>query len=117
MTGWDFFAKDTISKQLVRAADGIGAAIAEGIGRRSFVENRRFVRTARGSLNETWHWVRRAHRCRLLTPQVTDRIKPLIDELSLKLSAYLRSIGELVEKDQASEKDRHHPRGPRTTNC
>ncbi|MHC5720069.1 MAG: four helix bundle protein, partial [Nostoc sp.] len=27
---WDFFAKDTIGKQIVRSADSIGANIAEG---------------------------------------------------------------------------------------
>jgi len=43
---WDYFARDTVGKQLVRAADSIGANIAEGTGRRSFQDNRRFVRTA-----------------------------------------------------------------------
>jgi four helix bundle protein len=33
---WDSFAKDTVGKQLVRAADSIGANIAEGSGRGSF---------------------------------------------------------------------------------
>ena len=45
--GWDSFAKDTLGKQLVRAADSIGANIAEGYGRGSGADNRRFVRTAR----------------------------------------------------------------------
>jgi four helix bundle protein len=30
---WDYFAKDTISKQIVRAADSVCANIAEGRGR------------------------------------------------------------------------------------
>lgn len=98
--GWDFFAKDTVGRQLVRAADSIGANIAEGMGRRSFVENPRFVRTARGSLNETRHWLRRAHRRGLLKDGVVGTIRPIIDELSLKLNAYLRAIGELVEKER-----------------
>lgn len=100
---WDFFAKDTVGKQLVRAADSIGANVAEGTGRRSFIENRRFVRTARGSLNETRHWLRRAHRRGLLKKEVVEKIRPLVDELSLKLNAYLRSIGELVERDRAKK--------------
>jgi four helix bundle protein len=58
---WDFFAKETVGKQPVRAADSIGANIAEGMGRRSFTEDRRFVRTGRGPLNETRHCLRRAH--------------------------------------------------------
>ncbi len=90
---WDRFAKDTIGRQLVSAADSIGANIAEGTGRGSFQDNRRFVRTARASLNETRHWLRRAHSRHLLTEEKIQRIKPLIDELSPKLNAYLRSIG------------------------
>ena len=54
--GWNIFARDTVGKQLVKAAASIGANIAEGTGRGTFVDNRRFVRIARGSLNETQNW-------------------------------------------------------------
>jgi four helix bundle protein len=90
---WEYFPKSTLGKQLVRAADSIGANIAEGTGRGSYQDNRRFVRTARGSLNETRHWLRRAHNRHLLTGDTTARIRPLIDELAPKLNAYLHSIG------------------------
>jgi four helix bundle protein len=33
---WERFEKDTLGKQLVRAADSIGANIAEGIGRGTY---------------------------------------------------------------------------------
>jgi four helix bundle protein len=45
---WDHFTKDTIGKQLARSADSIGANIAEGEGRGSYQDNRRFVKIARG---------------------------------------------------------------------
>ena len=95
VTAWDRFAKQTMGAQLVRSADSIGANIAEGAGRGSFQDNRRFVRTARGSLNETKHWLRRAHVRRLLDSETVKRIKPLVDELAPKLNAYLRSIGRV----------------------
>src|SRR6266480_6959451 len=60
--GWNYFHRDTVGKQLVSAGDSIGANIAEGVGRGKFLDNRRFVRIARGSLNETKHWLRRAHK-------------------------------------------------------
>jgi four helix bundle protein len=32
VTGWTYFEKDTVGKQLVKAADSVGANIAEGTG-------------------------------------------------------------------------------------
>ena len=98
---WGSFAKDTVGRQIVRSADSVGANIAEGTGRGSFQDNRRFVRNARGSLNETTHWLRRAFRRKLLTNDQVDRLKPIVDELAPRLNAYLNSIGKLhgsVEK-------------------
>lgn len=91
--GWDHFAKDTIGKQIVRSADSIGANISEGTGRGSFQDNRRFVKIARGSLNETQHWLRRAYKRNLLTKEQVSELSPLVDELAPKLNAYLKSIG------------------------
>lgn len=91
--GWSSFAKDTVGKQIVRAADSIGANIAEGSGRGSFQDNRRFVRIARGSLKETQHFLRRAWKRKLLSAAQIKALKPLTDELAPKLNAYLKSIG------------------------
>src|SRR5436309_11107892 len=92
VNSWTILARDTVDKQLVRAADSIGANIAEGAGRGSYQDNRRYVRIARGSLNETKHWLRRAYKRKLLTQPDTDRLRPLLDELSPRLNAYLKSI-------------------------
>jgi len=90
---WARFAQNTVGVQVVRSADSIGANIAEGSGRGSFQDNRRFVRIARGSMKETQHFLRRAYRRKLLTSEEVDRIKPIVDELAPKLNAYLKSIG------------------------
>ena len=90
---WDRFAKTTVGVQVVRAADSVGANIAEGDGRGSYADNKRFVRTARGSLNETKHFLRRAYRRGLLTKADVEALKPLVDELGPKLNSYLKSIG------------------------
>lgn len=94
---WDILARDTVGKQLVRAADSVGANIAEGAGRYCHPDNKRFVRIARGSLNETQHWLRRAHRRQLLTKDQTDRLSAVMNELGPKLNAYLRSIGKAAD--------------------
>ena len=94
---WDNFARDTIGKQLVRAADSIGANIAEGIGRGTFRDNRCFARNARGSLNETKHWLRRAFRRELLDARFVNKLKPVVDELAPKLNAYIRYLSKSVK--------------------
>ena len=101
---WDWLAKDTIGKQLIRAADSIGANIAEGTGRGSYQDNRRFVRFARGSLYETRHWLRRAYSRNLLSDCQVDELKPLVEELAPRLNAYLRSIGPIAKGGHTERK-------------
>lgn len=90
---WEPFAKATVGKQLARAADSVGANIAEGYGRASPVDNRRFVRTARDSLYEVRHFLRRADQRRLLTLEQKTKLRPMRKELLPALNAYLRSLG------------------------
>jgi four helix bundle protein len=54
---WGNFEKDTIGKQLVRAADSISANIAEGYGRYFYKESKQFYFYARGSIQETKSWL------------------------------------------------------------
>ena len=103
VASWQNFAKDTVGKQLVRSADSIGANIAEGTGRGAFQDNRRFVRIARGSLNETKHWLRRAYKRQLLTQTQIDTLRQILDELAPKLNAYLRSIGPASDKQRTTD--------------
>lgn len=100
---WDVFAKDTVGKQIVRSADSFGANISEGYGRGTYNDNKRFVRTARGSLYETRHWLRRAYKRSLINDEQVSVIKPLIDNLAPMLNAYLKSIG--TRKDEFEEND------------
>jgi four helix bundle protein len=87
------FARDTVGKQLVRAADSVGANIAEGAGRGSPQDNRRFIRIARGSRYETRHFLPRAYRRQLLTDDQVQPLRATLDELAPRLNAYLRAVG------------------------
>ena len=103
---WQYFERDTVGKQIVRSADRratlrmfhpprnarVRANIAEGNGRYSYKDNQRFVRIARGSLNETRHWLRRAYTRNLLTEEQIKNLKSTIEELTLKLNGYLRYL-------------------------
>jgi four helix bundle protein len=101
---WDYFAKVTVGKQIVTAADGVGSNIAEGTGRGSLQDNRRFIKIARGSLYETKHWLRRAYNRKLLTESDVSDLKPIIDELLPKLNAYFRSVDGAVEATKTKHK-------------
>ena len=90
---WKYFEKNTVGIQLVKAVDSIGANIAEGTGRGTPKDNKRFVRISRGSLNETKYWIRRARRRSLITDQQNIFLREMIDELGPSLNAYLKSIG------------------------
>lgn len=92
--GWKHFEKSTLGMQLIAAADSIGANIAEGCGRGSYQDNKRFVRIARGSLNETRHWLKLSYQRRLMQEDKVEQLKPLIEELAPRLNAYLNSIGK-----------------------
>lgn len=91
---WDGFTKNTIGYQIVESADSIGANIAEGFGRFSFTERKRFAIIARGSLYETSHWLRRVYKRKVLKSDEIKKLKEIIDELRPRLNAYIKSIGE-----------------------
>ncbi|WAC39366.1 four helix bundle protein [Pedobacter sp. SL55] len=57
---WDFFAKDTVGKQICRAADSISANIAEGYGRFHFKENKNSCYYSRGSILEVKSFLRKS---------------------------------------------------------
>ena len=100
VTDWDSLAKNTVGTQIIRSADSIGANLAEGSGRGSNQDYKRFIKISRGSLYETRHWLRRAFKRNPLSKEQINLLSPLIDELTLKLNAYLRSIGTFEIKDE-----------------
>ena len=71
---WPPFERDSIGLQLVRAADSVGANIAEAGGRWTAKDKRHFLRIARGSLAETEHWVDCARTRGLIEPEMDGRI-------------------------------------------
>lgn len=91
---WNYFAKDTIGKQLVRAADSISANLAEGYGRFFYKENRQFCYYSRGSLYETKTWLTKAHNRELLNDQDFQVLQEDIEKIAFKLNNYINSIGK-----------------------
>lgn len=66
---WDYFAKDTVGKQFVKAIDSISANIAEGFGRYSKKDKIKFFRYSHGSLYESLDWNEKSHIRKLLNEE------------------------------------------------
>jgi len=90
---WDFLAKDTVGKQLIRAADSIAANLAEGHGRFHFKENQKFCYYSRGSLTETQTWIEKAARRELIDSEMARQLYRELEDLRKRLNAYIKSIG------------------------
>ncbi len=99
---WDYFAKDTIGKQLVRSADSISANIAEGYGRYHYKENRNFCYFSRGSIIETKSWLKKSKSRSLISESEFTSLFDTLQTIHVKLNAYLKFIGKPItnKKDQ-----------------
>ena len=91
---WNYFARDTVGKQLVKAADSVAANLSEGWGRYYYKENRQFCYYSRGSLQETLTWLRKARNRGLIDVGNFESLRKDIDITSVKLNNYISSIGK-----------------------
>lgn len=64
---WNYFEKDTVGKQFVRATDSIAANIAEGFGRFHKKDKIHFYRYSYGSTLEAIDWCNKAHMRNLMS--------------------------------------------------
>ena len=99
VVGWDYFTKDTIGKQLVRAADSIAANLSEGYGKYHFKENLNFSYYSRGSLYETKTWLTKSHNRNLISDLDFELFIHQIDNIGIKLNNYIKSIGKTADHD------------------
>ena len=90
---WDYFTKDTIGKQLVRASDSIAANLSEGFGRYHYKENKNFSYYSRGSLYETKTWLTKAHNRKLISSENFQIFSHEIENIGIRLNNYIKSIG------------------------
>lgn len=78
---WNYFAKDTVGKQYVRAADSIAANLAEGFGRYTKKDKIHFYRYSYGSIQETIDWTNKAFTRNLITQEQFQSIKEALTTL------------------------------------
>lgn len=90
---WDYFDKDTIGKQFVRAADSIAANLSEGMGRYHYKEKKNFSYYSRGSLFETKTWLIKSINRKLILEEEYEEILAEIESIGMKLNKYINTIG------------------------
>ncbi len=91
---WSVKAQRTIGYQVIRSVDSIAANIAEGYGRYTPADRKRFYHYARGSFEETKAWLRKAIRRGVINRQAdVDEYKQMVDELGPKLNGFISATG------------------------
>jgi four helix bundle protein len=89
---WDEFAKDVVGKQISRAADSIGANIAESFGRYHFGEKIQFLYYARGSVFEAKYWLNRASARELMSFSDSQNYVTQLTDIARQLNLYISSL-------------------------
>jgi four helix bundle protein len=88
---WNSLDRWSSGIQMVRAADSIGANIAEAYGRGTRPDQARFLFMARGSAFELQYWTARAMARRLPCP---PGARATADEIGRMLNGLIRSFGK-----------------------
>lgn len=101
VASWRIFLKDTIGKQIVRAADSISANIAEGYGRFYYKESKQFYFYARGSIQETKSWISKCKRRNIINPDKCEGMIQRAELILIKLNAYIKFV---------SKSSKHNPK-------
>ncbi len=91
IVGWNSFTRDTVGKQMARAADSMGANIAEAYGRYHYGEKLRFLYYARGSLYETKYWLNRARVRHLISNDLALTYANDLSSLAFQLNTFAKA--------------------------
>src|SRR3990170_4559607 len=87
---WDYLAKDTIGKQLIRSADSISANIAEGFGRYTKKDKINFYRYSYGSIKESLDWNEKAKVRKLVQNKEYEYIFQEIQKLPKEINSLIK---------------------------
>jgi four helix bundle protein len=104
---WDQFAREVVGQQLARAADSIGANIAEAFGRYHYGEKIQFLYYSRGSLFETKYWLNRAHSRGLMPSSEVQNYALRLTELARRLNVFVGSIKRQRNESQTPSRKLH----------
>ncbi|MEA3500190.1 MAG: four helix bundle protein [Candidatus Marinimicrobia bacterium] len=88
---WSSKVRNTIGYQIIRSSDSISANLAEGYGRYSSADKKKFYYYSRGSFEETKAWLRKLYKREVIFKKIMQEYKKIIDELGPKLNGFINS--------------------------
>jgi four helix bundle protein len=88
---WSIKVQNTMGYQIIRSSDSIAANIAEGYGRYTPADRKKFYLYSRGSLEETKSWLRKLIRRKVLSESDATEYKAIVEKLGPKLNAFIKS--------------------------
>lgn len=95
---FDFYHKDTIGKQWIRAIDSVSLNLSEGFGRFSHKDSRNFSIIARGSLYESKTCLNRVFRRKKISEEKYNEILQAHNNLGIKLNNFITAQTKLMDK-------------------
>ncbi len=115
VTLWNAFSRDAFGKQLIRAADSIGANIAEAFGRFHYGEKINFLYYARGSVFESKYWLNRALKRRLVSSKEHERYAERLTEMAKVINGYASRLKKYRSTKSKSAVSKLREPGPQYT--
>lgn len=94
VSAWKYFEKKVVGEQLIRAADSIGANIAESYGRYHYGDKLKFLFYARGSLYETKYWLNLSSNRNLIAEATCSELAEQLGILARQINAFSNSLRE-----------------------
>ena len=95
----DFQTKKIMGDQFIRAADSVGANIAEGFGRYHYLDKIRFFYTSRASLYEAIdHWAELLEERNIIDSEKLKQLQKLKQAIQIKLNNLISSTYKQTKK-------------------
>lgn len=91
---WDYFARDTIGKQFVNAADSISANIAEGFGRYHKKDKVKFYYYSLGSVKECNDWLNKSRVRNLISEELFLELNEVVERLPREVHQLIKFTNE-----------------------
>jgi four helix bundle protein len=87
---WDYFTRDTVGKQFVRAVDSISANIAEGFGRFHKKDKIKFFQYSKGSVLESYDWTEKSKHRNLITEDEYNELLQTLQKLPKSINSLIK---------------------------